>query len=84
MYSYEIQELIKLRNGILGGDELSKATSPLENQQLNHITYNSYENKYEMWDNQGEYFTFKAMYYEEAKQKGLVKKIINERKNNYE
>lgn len=74
MYSHEIQQLINLRNGILGGDELLIAISPQENPQLDHITYDSGNMEYKMWDNQGQYFNFKAMNYQEAKQKGLVKK----------
>ena len=73
MYSHEIQQLIDLRNGILGGDELLIAISPQENHQLNHITYDSGNMEYKMWDNIGQYFHFKAMDYEEAKTKGLVK-----------
>ena len=73
MYSNEIQALINLRNGILGGDELNLVISPQENPQLDHITYDSGNMEYKMWDNQGQYFHFKAMDYEEAKRLGLVK-----------
>lgn len=73
MKSDKIQELINLRNGILGGDELLIAISPQENPQLDHITYDSGNMEYKMWDRTGQYFHFKAMDYEEAKQKGLVK-----------
>lgn len=74
MYSHEIAEYIKLRNYLLGGDELLLVTSIEENPQLNHIKFNVGESTYDMWDNEGTYFGFKAMNYEEAKQKGLVKK----------
>ncbi len=73
MYSHEIQQLIELRNYIVGGDELMEITSPVLNPQLDHIKYNSFDNSYEMWSNDNYYFNFKAMDYEEAKQKGLVK-----------
>lgn len=74
MYSHEIQEYIKLRNYLIGGDDLLTLTSIEENPQLNHIIYHPDSSSYEMWDRDGEYFNFKAMNYEEAKQKGLVKK----------
>jgi hypothetical protein len=73
MYSHEIQQLIELRNYIVGGDELIEITSPAINPQLDHIKYNPFDSTYEMWSNDNYYFHFKAMDYEEAKQKGLVR-----------
>lgn len=73
MYSHELQEFISIRNFRLGGDDLLKAISIEENPQLNHISYNPYDNHYTMWDNEGNNFNFEAMPYEESIEKGLVK-----------
>jgi hypothetical protein len=73
MYSWELKNFINERNKYLGGDDLLKIISLKENPQLNHIIFNPYNNIYEMWDNCGNYYNFKAMPFEEAKQKGLVK-----------
>ena len=75
MYPYELRKFIEDRNYYLGGDDLLKASSSIENPQLNHIKYEPYENKYQMWDCEGNYYEFTPMPYEEAKQKGLVKTL---------
>lgn len=76
MYSWEIQQFIEDRNYYIGGDDLLFITNPYLHPQLTHIKYNPYENKYEMWDNEGWYFYFWAMPYEEALNTGLVKKKV--------
>lgn len=73
MYSWEIQKLLEDRNYYIGGDDLVKVTSSKENPQLNHIKFNPDSNEFEMWDEEGNYFKFKAMPYKEAVQRGLVK-----------
>lgn len=75
MYSWELEQFIKERNFRLGGDDLGRATSIQENPQLTHIQYKAYDNHYNLWDSEGNYFTFEAMPYEEAKEKGLVKRL---------
>lgn len=74
MYPHELQDFIQQRNYYIGGDDLVKATSIIENPQLNHIKFNPYNNQYEMWDRYGNHYVFTAMPYEEAKAKQLVKK----------
>lgn len=74
MYPWELKDFIEQRNGTLGGDDLLKVTSPEENPQLNHILYNSFENKFKMWDKEGNYYEITPIPYEQAKEKGLVKK----------
>ena len=74
MYSWEIYNFLQERNYYIGGDDLLKIISPQENPQLNHIKFNSFDNSYEMWDNEGNYFKFYVIPYEEAKAKGLVKR----------
>lgn len=73
MDSSKLEAYIRVRNYLIGGDELNLVISPQENPQLDHITYDSGNMEYKMWDRTGQYFHFKAMDYEEAKQKGLVK-----------
>lgn len=75
MYPEELAKFIHDRNYYIGGDDLLKATSVKENPQLNHIIYNPYNNTYQMWDKYGNYYEFRAMLYEEAKQKGLVRRL---------
>lgn len=58
MYPNELEQFIKARNYYLGGDDLMLATSTIENPQLNHIKYEPYENKYRMWDKEGNYYEF--------------------------
>lgn len=75
MYPWELKKFIEDRNSYVGGDDLIKATSIEENPQLVGIKYKSFENKYYMWDGEGNNYSFTPMPYEEAKAKGLVKKI---------
>lgn len=74
MYPWELKDFIEQRNGTLGGDDLLKATSPEENPQLNHILYDPFENKFKMWDKEGNYYEITPIPYEQAKEEGLVKK----------
>lgn len=48
MYSWEISEFLKQRNYYIGGDDLLKVTSTIENPQLDHIKFNQGTNEYEM------------------------------------
>lgn len=75
MYPWELKKFIEDRNSYVGGDDLIKATSIEENPQLVGIKYKPFENKYYMWDGEGNNYSFTPMPYEEAKAKGLVKKI---------
>ena len=75
MYPWELKKFIEDRNSYVGGDDLIKATSIEENPQLVGIKYKPFENKYYMWDGEGNDYSFTPMPHEEAKAKGLVKKI---------
>lgn len=75
MYPWELKKFIEDRNSYVGGDDLIKVTSIEENPQLVRIEYKPFENKYYMWDGEGNNYNFTPMPYEEAKAKGLVKKI---------
>ena len=74
MYPWELEKFIKERENNLGGDDLLTVISTKINPQLNHIVYHPEINQYEMWDKEGNYYTFSAIPYVEAIQKGLVKK----------
>ena len=74
MYSWEIYNFLAERNFYIGGDDLLFITDVKQHPQLNHIKYDAFENKYEMWDYEGNYFCFTPMPYTEAIQQGLVKK----------
>ena len=75
MYPWELKNFIEDRNSYVGGDDLIKATSIEENPQLVGVKYKPFENKYYMWDGEGNDYSFTPMPYEEAKAKGLVKKM---------
>ena len=75
MYPWELKKFIEDRNSYVGGDDLIKATSIEENPQLVGVKYKPFENKYYMWDGEGNDYSFTPMPYEEAKAKGLVKKM---------
>lgn len=68
MYSWEIEELLKLRNYILESDEYLYICR--NSQQLDHIKYNPYEDNFEAWSTDNYYFKFK-----------VKKKNIKESKN---
>jgi len=48
MYSEELDRYIK-EHGELRGKELAFVTDAKEHQQINHVKYNPYENKIEIW-----------------------------------
>lgn len=58
MYTYEIEQLLKLRNYLIDSEEYINMcmTSP----QIKHIKYNPYENKIEISTNEDKYFKFKV------------------------
>lgn len=75
MYSWEIEEYIKKRNYLIGGDDLLKVISLEENPQLTRIRFYKEDNSYEMRDREGHCFQFTAMNIKEAEEKGLVRKL---------
>lgn len=62
MYSWEIKELLELRNYVIEAYsvELQQLLDVQTNKQLNHIKFNKDTYEYEMWDETGEYFKFKV------------------------
>ena len=65
MYPEELKKFISERNNKLGGNDLIKAISVQNNPQLDHIEYNAWENKYQMWDKYGNYYEFEPIPYVE-------------------
>ena len=62
MYSWEIKNLLKLRNNILYNDEYFKIIS--ESPQISYIKYNPNDNTFETWtkedDGSQQYFKYKV------------------------
>lgn len=65
MTNDEIHEYINIRNGILGGDEITMIVRTDDKPQINHVKYEANENKIHMWDREGEHFEFSLMKYDE-------------------
>lgn len=74
MYSWEIEKFLKDRNYTVGGDDLINLIDTRKNPQLSHIEYNAGNGSYDMWDKEGNHYHFSAIPYNEAKEKGLVKR----------
>jgi len=58
LYSWEIQEFIKKKNGILTPEESKVVNNIRFNPQLNHIVFHPFANKFDLWDEDGNYFTY--------------------------
>lgn len=69
MYSWEIKNYIAQRGYQLNQEEIKEVIDILKNPQLDHIEYNAYDDRYEMWDREGNYFTFKVKYEDELVRK---------------
>lgn len=60
MYSYEIKQLLELKNFLLDRKEANKILNVKDNPQINHIKYNQNGNDFEMWTSDDYYFKFKV------------------------
>lgn len=60
MYSYEIKQLLELKNYLLDRKEANKILNVKDNPQINHIKYNQNGNDFEMWTSDDYYFKFKV------------------------
>lgn len=66
--SLRLKEFIEERGGVLEREELLYIMDRNLHPQINHIQLVSAdENKYEMWDYEGNYFTFVALNYWEKR-----------------
>lgn len=60
MYTHELIEYINKRNGKLDKADVLIVTDTTMNPQLNHITYNPWDNSYDMWDKMGTHIHFEV------------------------
>lgn len=61
MYPSELEKYIGERNGQLNREETKFVTDINIHPQLNHITYNHWNNSYDMWDNEGNHYNFEVI-----------------------
>lgn len=60
MYSYEIKQLLELKNYLLDRKEANKILNIKNSPQINHVKYNTYDDNFEMWTSDNYYFKFKV------------------------
>lgn len=65
MYPWELEEFIKKRNYVIGGEDLLKVISTNENPQLIQVTLYPGNNRYELKDEFMNHYTFTVLPYEE-------------------
>ena len=61
MYPNELKQYIQDRNWELTREETAFVTDINMHPQINHITYNSWDASYDMWDCEGNHFHFIAI-----------------------
>ena len=61
MYPNELKQYIQDRNWELTREETAFVTNINIHPQLNHITYNSWDASYDMWDCEGNYYHFRTI-----------------------
>lgn len=57
MYTYEIEQLLKLKNNLITYKEFIQITK--SSPQINHIKYNPFEDNIEMWTTDNYKFVLK-------------------------
>jgi len=60
MYSWEITKTMELYNYSLPSNVYLEMTK--NSPQINHITYRAGDNRFDMWDQEGEYWSFDVYY----------------------
>ena len=73
MYSNEINDFIKSKNNVIGGDDLLFLINSSNHPQISEITFHPENNTYTIKTNDNYIFNFYAMPYKEAVCKKLVK-----------
>lgn len=58
MYSSELHQYIRERNGVLNREETKFIIDVKLHPQINHIQLNSYDCSYDMWDCEGNHYHF--------------------------
>ena len=61
MYPNELKQYIQDRNWELTREETAFVTDINMHPQLNHIIYNSWDARYDMWDCEGNHYHFIAI-----------------------
>lgn len=79
MYPEEMKFFIAAHNYELSNfgqkKEIEMVTSKVENPQLKRVTFHDDSKIYEIWDNEGNYFVFKAKCFPEE-QNQLCRKLV--------
>lgn len=83
MYSWEIEKFINDRNYHIGGDDLEFIIDPKNHSQYIYVTTKGPDGRWVIYTNDGYKFEFWPIPIEEAKAKGLVKKIIKNKETSY-
>lgn len=78
MYPFEIEQFLRNRNYYIGGDDLNFITDIRQHPQIEHIEFSPYDMSYDMWDKEGHHYHFIAMSYSEAREKGLIRKKVDD------
>lgn len=60
MYSYEISQYINDKNCLLSREEIKYITDVFIHTQISHIIYNPWDDSYNMWDCDGNKFSFRC------------------------
>ena len=76
MYSWEIEKFIEGRNYRVGGDDLLILVEVKNHPQITSMSYDAFNHVYTITTSDNYNMMFEAMLLDEAKEKGLVKKLI--------
>jgi len=60
MYSWEIQQLLELRQYLLTVQEYLEISNIQNNPQLKEVKYDPYQDSFEIWTKDDYYFKFKV------------------------
>ncbi len=83
MYSWELEKFISDRDYYIGGDDLAFLIDVNKHPQINYIGYNAFNHSYTLSTSDNYCLFFKVMSIEEAKERGLVKTLVKNKKTSY-
>lgn len=58
MYSYEIEQLLKIRNYLINSEEYLNIMK--SSPQINHVKYSPYADEFETWTDDNYYWKYKV------------------------
>lgn len=58
MYSYEIEQLLKIRNYLINSEEYLNIMK--SSPQIDHVKYSPYTDEFETWTSDNYYFKYKV------------------------